>query len=530
MQELIKNPVLRGFNPDPSIVRAGDDYYIATSTFEWFPGVQIHHSKDLVHWELIARPLERLSQLNLAGVPDSGGIWAPCLTYDKGLFYLIYTNVLSYDGIFKDVHNYLVTSDSITGKWSEPVYLNSSGFDPSLFHDSDGRKYLINMLWDHRNKPTMFAGILLQEYDLATKKLVGPIHNIFKGSPIGITEGPHLYKKDGYYYLLTAEGGTTESHAATIARSKEITGPYDIHPDNPVLTSFDNPALKIRKAGHASLVETQNGEWYMAHLCGRPLSNGRCVLGRETSIQKIKWDSDGWPRLYSGGKWPSEAVEAPQLKQAAPSIIANRDDFDDKKLSVHFQSLRVPMSEDWISLQDRPGFLRLKGRESLSSKFNQSLLARRQQAFQYIAETMVQFEPEHFQQSAGLICWYNTTNFFYLSIGFDEFLGKILSVIECDNSCFRQKSEPVSLNALPSVYLRASVNHEKLQFSWSSDGKAWKLVGPILDASILSDEYCTHYPAPGWGFTGAFVGLCCQDLSGNRKHADFDYFDYIESN
>ena len=202
---MIQNPVLSGFHPDPSILRVEDDYYIATSTFEWFPGVQINHSKDLVHWDLLGYPLTRVSQLNMIGEEDSCGVWAPCLSYDKGRFYLIYTDVKSFIGSFKDTHNYLVTAEDIHGPWSEPIYLNSSGFDPSLFHDRDGRKYLVNMVMDHRSySASKFAGIVLQEYSEEERKLVGPKKVIFKGSQLGVTEGPHLYWKDGYYYLMTA--------------------------------------------------------------------------------------------------------------------------------------------------------------------------------------------------------------------------------------------------------------------------------------------------------------------------------------
>lgn len=203
---MITNPILRGFHPDPSICRAGEDYYIATSTFEWFPGVRIHHSRDLVHWKPIQSPLTRTSQLHMEGNIDSGGVWAPCLSYDNGVFYLIYTDVKSRVGAFKDTHNYLVTATNIEGPWSEPVYLNSSGFDPSLFHDEDGRKWLVNMIWDHRKGKNRFSGIVLQEFSVQEHKLTGPAVNIFKGTELGLTEAPHLYKYKGYYYLLTAEG------------------------------------------------------------------------------------------------------------------------------------------------------------------------------------------------------------------------------------------------------------------------------------------------------------------------------------
>ena len=164
---MITNPILPGFNPDPSIVRVGDDYYIATSTFEWYPGVQIHHSKDLKNWRLVSRPLNRAGLLDMRGNPDSGGIWAPCLSYSDGLYWLIYTDVKRLDGNFKDAHNYLTTCETIDGEWSDPVYMNSSGFDPSLFHDDDGRKWFVNMVWDHRHLHNRFGGIYLQEYSPA---------------------------------------------------------------------------------------------------------------------------------------------------------------------------------------------------------------------------------------------------------------------------------------------------------------------------------------------------------------------------
>src|SRR3954466_5084771 len=277
----IENPILKGFNPDPSIVRVGDDYYIATSTFEWFPGVQIHHSRDLVNWRLLSRPLVRPSQLNLLGDGDSCGIWAPCLTYADGLFHLIYTDVKRYGRAsapgagggttFRDFHNYLVTSPTIEGPWSDPIFLNSSGFDPSLFHDDDGRKYLLNMLWDHRPGPIRFAGIMLQEYSVNERKLIGERANIFKGTPLGFTEAPHLYNRNGWYYLLTAEGGTGWGHAVTLARSRTLMGPYELHPEVHILTARNRPDVELQRTGHADLVDTQAGQTYMVYLCGRPL-------------------------------------------------------------------------------------------------------------------------------------------------------------------------------------------------------------------------------------------------------------------
>ena len=520
----IRNPILPGFNPDPSIVRVAGDYYIATSTFEWFPGVQIHHSKDLVHWRLIAHPLNRLSQLNMEGNPASGGVWAPCLSYDNGLFYLVYTNVRA-TGLFKDTHNYLVTATDILGEWSEPIYLNSTGFDPSLFHDDDGRKWLVNMICDYRKGHNRFGGVALQEYSLEQQCLIGPELNIFQGTELGKTEGPHLYRRNGYYYLLTAEGGTGLKHAVTLARSRTLLGPYEVHPQNPVLTSWPDPTLSLQRAGHADLVETESGEWYMTHLCGRPIPTlGRCTLGRETCLQKVVWSADNWLRLEAGGNQPLVEVPAPNLPEYLWEKEPDRDDFDSPELNIHFQTLRIPLGEDNLSLKERPGYLRLKGQESLSSRHRQSLVARRQQSFCYTAAASVEFEPESFKQMAGLICLYDTQNYYYSRISYDEDLGKCLGIISCDNNSFDQPlDKEICIAGWEVCHLQVRVDYDKLQFYYSRDGHHWLKLGPVFDASKLSDEHCQEGK-----FTGAMVGLCCQDLTGRRKHADFDYFEYRE--
>ena len=287
----IKNPVLPGFHPDPAMIRVGDDYYLATSTFEWFPGVAVYHSRDLVHWEFAAYPLTRVSQLDLRGVPSSCGVFAPCLSYCDGLFYLVYT-VVKTEPVFQDTDNYLVTAPAIEGPWSEPIYLNSTGFDPSLFHDADGRKWLVNRDCDTRLYQANRGGILLREYDAAQKRLVGPEYRIYRSEKIIGAEGPHLYRHGGWYYLVLAEGGTDTNHVVTVARSHSLTGPYDCDPETPMLTSRDDPWNPLQKAGHGSLVETQDGQWYLAHLVGRPLpSKGTCILGRETAIQKVSVSS-----------------------------------------------------------------------------------------------------------------------------------------------------------------------------------------------------------------------------------------------
>ena len=531
----IQNPILRGFNPDPSIVRVEDDYYIATSTFEWFPGVQIHHSRDLVHWHLLTRPLTRPSQLNMLGDPDSCGIWAPCLSYDDGLFYLIYTDVKRYGRTtqpgavgagLRDMHNYLVVSPSIDGEWSDPVYLNSSGFDPSLFHDDDGRKYLVNMLWDHRPAQNRFAGIVLQEYSPTAQKLIGPREVIFRGTDIGFTEAPHLYQRNGYYYLITAEGGTGWGHAVTMARSRALTGPYELHPDKYILTARNRPDAALQRAGHADLVEIQTGETYLAYLCGRPLRNrGRCTLGRETAIQRMVWGKDDWLYTEHRDALPQVQVAAPDLPQYPFPDTCTREDFDDPELPIDFQWLRSPWPDELFSLTERPGYLRLFGRETMGSMFRQALVARRQQSHSYSAATAVEFEPEHFQQMAGLICYYNGSKFHYLYLSTDSSIGKHVRAMTCQPGLPDFFTAPIPIASGAPVHLRVEVDDERLRFAYRVDGEDWRWLPEQFDASILSDE--AGPPGPP-NFTGAFVGMCCQDLAGTCHPADFDYFDYRE--
>ncbi|HRX15440.1 MAG TPA: glycoside hydrolase family 43 protein [Spirochaetota bacterium] len=541
----IVNPVLPGFNPDPSIIRVGKDFYIATSTFEWYPGVQIHHSRDLVNWNLVTRPLRRDSQLNMMGEGYSMGVWAPCLSYDDGLFYLCYTDVKEPG----TMHNYLVTSDSIEGDWSDPVYLDSRGFDPSMFHDDDGRKWytvmyldmvawnnMMNLNWGmqdtvsakrilesydkYQKEFPFFKGILLQEYDHSKKSLVGPVKKIFDKA-IGVTEGPHLYKRNGYYYLVTAEGGTSYEHAVTMARSKSIAGPYEIHPQNPVITSKGTDAL-VQKAGHGDIVECENGDVYLVHLGSRPVEEKkRCILGRETSIQKMMWGDDDWLRLEAGGNTPLAEVTVPDYGDTKKIIYPDRDDFDSDKLNINFQWLRGDVFGKMASLTERPGFLRLKGREAVYSKYTQALVARRQQSFKYSAQTAMEFDPNEENQMAGLVVYYCNELFYYLYMGYDYSIGAYISVMSNnlgDLDLFAAGRVAVKADR---VYLKAEVNYSELQFYYSTDDVSWIRVGDVLDMSLLSDDV-------SGGFTGAFVGMACHDPATMKVYADFDYFEYVE--
>lgn len=533
MTQTIENPILRGFNPDPSICRVGDDYYIATSTFEWYPGVQIHHSRDLVNWRLVTRPLARESLLDMRGVPDSCGVWAPCLTHADGQFWLVYTRVNRFDGNFKDTHNYLTVCDRIDGDWSEPIYLHSAGFDPSLFHDDDGRKWYLSMIWDHRPDRSFFGGIFLQEYSVAQQKLIGRGNNIFPGSETGLTEGPHLYRHDGYYYLLTAEGGTGYDHAMTLARSTSITGPFEVDPQRHFITAQNRPESPLQRCGHGDWVETPAGDIFAVHLCSRPLSPElrRSPMGRETALQRLQWSSTGWLRNVAGSSAPSTSIVAPSSLAPCPwPEVPARRMFDAGALPAEFQWLRTPDPEFLFSTDARPGYLRLYGRESLGSLFYSSLVARRQQALSFEASTELEFAPAHFQQQAGLVCYYNGHKFHYLYLSHDETNGRHLAIMSCpgDQSLATQfplQLEPVRVPAEGPISLRANVARDTLQFYWSQNGEDWQAVGEPLDYSLLCDEVGK---GDGANFTGAFVGMCAQDVAGTGLSADFRYFEYRE--
>lgn len=544
MQTMIQNPILRGFHPDPSIIRVEDDYYIATSTFEWWPGVRLHNSRDLVNWELLPYPLDRISQLDLRGVGASQGIWAPCLTYDRGTFYLLYTVVKAFYCNMYDTENYLVTAKDIHGPWSEPVALNNFGFDPSLFHDEDGRKYMVSMVTDHR-VPKKYAGrLVLQEYDPQKKAMTGPVKDIYQGEKIFL-EGPHIFKRQGWYYLFAADTGTGEGHGQSILRSRNIWGPYEMfradymerETENEaysVLTSRHHEDILLQKSGHCDLVETKEGEWYMVHLCGRASAyrnsedakrfpgSRRYMIGRETAVQKIIWREDGWPMLESGGTTPQNEVPAPRgtgeaWRVAAPLV---RDDFDGKPLSLDYQSLRIPMDEHYLSLSARPGWLRMYGRSGLSSRFSQTLIARRMREYHMEAAARVEFEPDIFKQMAGLIFLYDTDNYLYLYISRDEDVGKCITLLKAENKKYEYLTDYIPVRENETIYLKMKTENAMTQFYYGYSEKELQKIGPLVNASFLSDEACDE----GW-FTGAMIGICCQDLTGFGKYADFDWFE-----
>lgn len=521
---MIENPVLRGFNADPSICRVGGDYYIATSTFEWYPGVQIHHSRDLVNWRLVARPLNRASQLDMRGNPDSCGVWAPCLSHADGKFWLVYTDVKRLDGAFKDAHNYIVTCATIDGDWSDPIYVTSSGFDPSLFHDDDGRKWFSNMRWNHRPigsglNPAhdCFDGIELQEWH-PTQGLLGEVATIYTGTALGLTEAPHLFKRNGWYYLTTAEGGTGYDHAVTMARSRKLQGPYETHPNQHLMTARFAPGNPIQRVGHGQYVETPEGEAYHSYLCGRPVQGPHgpfCATGRETGLAKCVWIDD-WLYLDGGGLVPPATLPGP-ARLPGPSTVHDLT----TKLPPEFQWLRTPYPARIFQMTGQA--LRLIGRESLGSWFEQALVARRQEHPAYRAETTLRADPPNWQRAAGLTTYYNRHKFHAALITHEPRIGRCARIISCigDTTEALTFTDPAPLPDGP-ITLSVKVDRASQQFFWAQGGAPQPL-GPILDASVISDEGGRGEHA---SFTGAFVGMVAYDLTGQGWSADFTRFGY----
>ncbi len=530
MTAVFTNPVLPGFNPDPSFCRVGEDYYLATSTFEWYPGVQIFHSRDLVNWRLAARPLNRRSLLDMRGNPDSCGIWAPCLSHADGRFWLVYTDVKRYDGSFKDAPNYITSCATVDGEWDDPQYVNSSGFDPSLFHDDDGRKWFTNMQWNHRGsgsggnpKHDSFDGILLQEW-LPGQGLTGDVTNIYPGTDLGLTEAPHLFKRDGWYYLTVAEGGTGYDHAVTMARARDIRGPYETHPQKHVMTARFAPDSPLQRVGHGQYVETHDGRHFHSFLCGRPIPglNARyCPMGRETGLAEVVW-RDGWLWLKDGGLVP------PLTGVGIGDAVAQKRgrveyDFTTPTLPDDFQWLRTPEPERLFTLTGSA--LRLQGRESIGSWFEQALVARRQEDWSYDAETTLDFDPQVYQQAAGLVTYYNRFKLHACLVTDQPGMGRVLTLASCPGDYpdgkLRYLCLPLALEP-GRVSLRVTVRGANQQFHVLQSGQ-WLPFGPELNAAVISDE---GGRGEHGSFTGAFVGMFAMDITGQGRPAEFFTFTY----
>ncbi len=522
------NPVLPGFHPDPCLCRAGDDYYMVTSTFTWLPGVSLYHSCDLVHWESLGGILDKL---DLRGIPESGGVWAPDLTYAKGEFYLVYSVAKTVSGAFKDVDNYLVRARNIEGPWSEPVKLGAKGFDPCLVHAQDGCRLVVPQ-WDWRplEGHYKFNGVLMYELNTYTGG-VGDPKRIFDhtGDVPCVCEGPHVLEHDGWFYLLAAEGGTGVNHRTIVARSRTVDGYYEPMPNNPLVSAAGTSSILL-KSGHGNLVEAPDGSWYACHLCARHLPGASTSpLGRESALQRVDW-IDGWPRLSAGGSEPRLAVPAPAGIAAGTESEPYRRD---TTYATSFEPDCDLWCEEWLTPRviddlrvriDETDGLVLTGNDSLSSLFDQTLVVRRIQDFSFEAVTHVDVAPGNYNQAAGMVAMYDSRCYVALLVGFDEKNGeRVADVLVCDNGSY---SMPLgtdgrkTLSPAGKIGLRIVAHAGKLCFAVDG-GDGWEDLGCSFAEENLGDEHIL-----GPHFTGGMLGLGAVDLAYGKLKATFSDFSY----
>jgi xylan 1,4-beta-xylosidase len=512
-----RNPILPGFYPDPSICRVGEDYYLVTSTFEYFPGLPVFHSKDLVNWRQIGHVLDRPSQLDLDEIRPSGGLYAPTIRYSDGTFYVINTLV---DGITRS-GNFVVTATDPAGPWSEPHWLESApGIDPSLLFDEDGR------VWYCSNRmavDSQFEGhteIYVQELNVVQMELVGEPQVIWDGAVKGAvwSEAPHIYKVNGLYYLLTAEGGTAHHHAVVVARSDAVSGPYVGNRGNPILThrhlGLNYP---IVGTGHADLVETQRGEWWMVLLAMRPYGGYFYNLGRETFLAPVRWE-DGWPIVSPGTGRVESTYPAPDLPKHEWPSPPTRDEFDQPRLAHEWNFLRTPREEFW-SLSERPGHMTLRLRpQRLSEQTNPSLVGRRQQHMHFVAQAALEFNPQSRYESAGLVLVQNNNFHFRFVVTQGDETAVVRLVKRSKGAEETLSQETISPGQF---FLKVEGREQEYSFYASTDLDKWPPIAEGVDGRILST------PVAG-GFVGTYIGMyASSNGQASTNRAYFDWFDYL---
>lgn len=496
-QQGYTNPVVPGFYPDPSVCRVGDDYYLVTSTFEYFPGVPVFHSKDLIHWTQIGHCLTRKSQLPLDNCAASGGIYAPTIRYNKGVFYMTTTNV-SGGG------NFYVTATDPAGPWSEPVYVKQGGIDPTLFFDEDKTYFL-----------STADGITMSEIDINTGKMVGASRVLWRGTGGRYPEGPHLYKKDGYYYLLIAEGGTEYGHKVTIARSRNIWGPYEGNPANPILTHINENAQnnQIQGVGHADLIQGHDGSWWMIHLGFRIQSGLHHVLGRETFLAPVRWDENAWP-VVNGNGTNNLTMKCQTLLQVAASLAPQRLDFTEKTLPMEWTYLRNPDMSCYKLIPEQ-GIFRLNGTAvTIDEAKSPTFIGRRQQHIRFVATTLLKQWNMGKDGRGGVTVYMNNSSHYDLYL--TQKGGKSYLEVRCKLGKIDQIVKSVPVSRQP-ITLKIEGSEGEYTFSYSQDGKKF-ITLTQLDTKYLSSETTGT-------FTGVFIALFAEGVS---SQLDFDSFEYAK--
>ncbi|MBE3564095.1 MAG: glycoside hydrolase family 43 protein [Thermogemmatispora sp.] len=513
----VQNPIIPGFHPDPSICRVDDDYYLVTSSFEYVPGVPVFHSRDLVHWQCLGYCLTRPEQLPLPRSEPSLGIFAPTIRFHQGNFYMVTTN-MDLQAERGGRSNFYVTARDPRGPWSDPIWLEQGGIDPSLFFDDDGRVYLTSTAEGQEQ------GIQQSEIDPVTGRLLTKPRLLWRGTGGAYPEGPHLYKIDGRYYLMIAEGGTSYGHMETLVRGPTPWGPWEACPHNPIL-SHRSLLSPIQATGHADLVQAQDGSWWLVCLGIRPQPfTGLHQLGRETFLAPVVWDSRGWPHVGENGRL-KQTFEGPQLPSVSWPARAVRDDFDQPTLGLDWNFLRWPPPGSW-SLAARPGFLRLLGNTAtLDQGHAVAFVGRRQEHGQCTVTAQLEFASQIEGHEAGLTVWMNREHHYEIAVLCQEGehwvivrrrIGSLAAIVARE----RVEAGPITLGIRAIQPTQPAFGAVSLYLFSYTQGEAGRRELAQGEARYLTSEVAG-------GFTGVYFALYAttNGRSGTAV-ADFDWVEY----
>lgn len=491
----LKNPVIGGFHPDPSVCRVGSDFYLVNSSFQYFPGVPIYHSKDLVNWQQIGNVLDRESQLPLKGASSGGGIFAPTIRYYDGVYYMITTNV-------SHGWNFMVTATDPRGPWSDPIWLKQGGIDPSLLFDN-GKCYMVS-------NPD--GVISLCEIDPATGQQLTPTRELWRGTGGRYPEGPHIYKKDGWYYLLISEGGTELPHMLTIARSRDIYGPYEQNPQNPILTNCrrDGQYCQIQGTGHGDFVEAEDGSWWIVFLGYRRYGGDYHHLGRETLLAPVEWKEGEWP-VINGGKPIENTIETALLPAVPMPRPESHTTFRTSRMSPEWVYIQNPITSNYQFFNNR---LRLIPHGALSENNQPTFLGRRQECEKISVETEIDTRHVGFGCEAGLSVFQNENGHYDLAVE-RQMDGEVAVVMKYRVRTLENK-----------VTCKAS-GDDKIRLRITSDGDNYRFYYSIGEGeyTLLAEHKCLLLSSEVvGGFTGVTIGIYAE----GNGYADFTYFDYKE--
>lgn len=519
-KETFTNPILSGFYPDPSICRVGEDYYLVTSSFVYFPGLPIFHSKDLVHWEQIGHAIHSIEQLDYKNCETSLGLWAPTIRYNNDIYYIINTFISEGREARRD--NFIVTAANPSGPWSQPIFIEGAdGIDPTIFFDEDGSVWYVgNRMCD----PLEYEGhhaIYLTELDSITLQIKGPRVDIWNGnqSRSKWIEAPHIYKRGEWYYLMVAEGGTFTNHSVMMARSKTIQGNYEICPRNPIVTHRHLSLMsEISVVGHADIVETQKGEWWMVLLGVRPYEGKHYNLGRETFMIPIIWEEDGWLRVDNASGLVNKEERLPNLSPVTYPKQNPNDQFESDHLALIWNSIHQP-NKVFYSLKERRGYLRLYLQpEVIQEICSPAFIGRRQQHKYFQATTAMEFKPNTQQEEAGLVLL-SDDRFNYVYVIRMKGEARYLQLYKTELGQ-RVLIKELQIDTTTRLYLTIQGNETTYAFYFGYEEHVYTLFAENIEASLLSSTV-------NEGFTGTYIGMYgSTNKTDSMNHADFDWFNY----